>query len=63
MYFWPLVKDTFYWFRNFELWAKALANINPHFTALIINSQINESSGILHDVKDPKSHTWLQVKP
>ena len=28
MSFWSLVKDIFYWFRNFEVWVKALANIN-----------------------------------
>ena len=28
MFFWSLVKDTFYWFRNFVLWVKALANSN-----------------------------------
>lgn len=47
-------RDSFCWFRNFVLWAKALANINSHFTALIINSQINGSSEIWHDMDGSK---------
>lgn len=33
---------------------KALVNINPPFTALIINSQRNASSEILHDMNRSK---------